>query len=338
MKNQRPIVGITMGDPTGIGPEILLLALCDPLLYDLCKPLVIGDRKILEKAKICAKSGLDLKGVQAPDAGTYRCGCVDILISSDLDHNKVLWGKPTVETGKAMVGYVAKAADMAVSGKIAAVVTCPINKMAMQMAGFHYNGHTELLAERTKTDDFAMMLAGDKLRVVLVTIHIPLKDVADRISKERVCHTIKITGRSLYERFGIENPHIAVAALNPHAGEGGMFGDEEMRIISPAIDMAREEGFHVSGPFPPDTLFYHAIKGCYDAVVCMYHDQGLIPFKMIHFTDGVNTTLGLPIIRTSVDHGTAYDIAGTGRADPGSLVAAIKMAAKQAKWADRRRT
>jgi len=175
-----------------------------------------------------------------------------------------------------------------------------------------------------------MMLAGDKLRVVLVTIHIPLKDVPLVLSKEKILQTIIITESSLSKRFGIENPIIAVAGLNPHAGEGSMFGDEEERIILPAVNLAQSQGFDVLGPYPPDTIFYHAQKGLYDAVICMYHDQGLIPFKMIHFADGVNTTLGLPIIRTSVDHGTAYDIAGKGIADPGSLTAAIKMAAEQA--------
>ncbi|NQT70368.1 MAG: 4-hydroxythreonine-4-phosphate dehydrogenase PdxA, partial [Desulfobacteraceae bacterium] len=192
---------------------------------------------------------------------------------------------------------------------------------------------TELLAERTGSKVFVMMLAGSRLRVVLVTIHIPLKSVPAVLSKERIIQTIRITGRALSDRFGCQDPRLAVAGLNPHAGEEGMFGDEEINIIAPAVQQARSEGFNVAGPSPPDTIFYRAVEGHYDAVVCMYHDQGLIPFKLIHFTDGVNTTLGLPIIRTSVDHGTAYDIAGTGRADPGSLVAAINMAAQQAVYA-----
>lgn len=336
MKNYRPLVGITMGDPVGIGPEIILLALCDPSIYKICKPLVIGDIRRLETAKKCIGSSLNIKAVKGPDSGMYKCGCVDILSISELDPDKTSWGKPTVQTGKAMVNYITAAIDMASCGSIAAIVTCPINKMAMHMAGSKFKGHTELLAERTKTDDFVMMLAGDRLRVVLVTIHIPLRSVPIILSKKQILRTIRITGSALYERFGFKNPRIAVAGLNPHAGEGGMFGDEEEDIIIPAIHHARKEGFNVSGPFPADTVFYHAANGRYDAVVCMYHDQGLIPFKMIHFTDGVNTTLGLPIIRTSVDHGTAYDIAGTGKADPGSLVAAINMAADHAGRAKRR--
>lgn len=319
-----------MGDPVGIGPEIILLALREASIFNMCKPLVIGDEQRLQAAIQCVKSHLTINTIQTPDHGLYKCGSIDVISLSKLDSTKTFWGKPTMQTGKAMTGYIIAAIDMAISKNIAAIVTCPINKMAMKMAGFDYNGHTELLAEHTKTEKYAMMLAGNKLRVVLVTIHMPLRKVAASLSPEKILQTIRITWNALYKRFGLKEPRIAVAGLNPHAGEGGMFGDEEKNIIAPAIHLAKKEGFNVSGPFPPDTLFYYAAKGDYDAVVCMYHDQGLIPFKMLHFTDGVNTTLGLPIIRTSVDHGTAYDIAGTGKADPGSLVAAINMAARQA--------
>ena len=330
MKNIRPVIGITMGDPVGIGPEIILLALREASIFNMCKPLIIGDEQRLQAAIQCVKSHLTINTIQTPDRGLYKCGSIDVISLSKLDSTKTFWGKPTTQTGKAMTGYIIAAIDMAVSKNIAAIVTCPINKMAMKMAGFNYNGHTELLAEHTKTEKYAMMLAGNKLRVVLVTIHMPLREVAAFLSTEKILQTIQITWNALYKRFGLKEPRIAVAGLNPHAGEGGMFGDEEENIIAPAIHLAKKEGFNISGPFPPDTLFYYAAKGDYDAVVCMYHDQGLIPFKMLHFTDGVNTTLGLPIIRTSVDHGTAYDIAGTGKADPGSLVAAINMAARQA--------
>jgi len=336
MSDLRPIVGITMGDPVGIGPEIVFLALGSPSLYNVCRPLVLGDLQILQTAKKTTGSTVRLESVDDPDSGGYANGCIDVLNLSNLDPDKIAWGKPTVLSGRAMVDYITAGIDMATCGQIAAVVTCPINKKAMQKAGFSYHGHTELLAERTQSHDFAMMLAGSKLRVVLVTIHTALKNVPAILSGEIILQKIRLTGRSLYTRFGIEHPRIAVAALNPHAGEEGLFGDEEETIIRPAIELARTEGFDVSGPFPPDTIFYQTIKGHYDAVVCMYHDQGLIPFKMIHFTDGVNTTLGLPIIRTSVDHGTAYEIAGSGKADPGSLIAAIDMAAKQAAWEAKR--
>jgi 4-hydroxythreonine-4-phosphate dehydrogenase len=319
-----------MGDPVGIGPEIILLALGDPSVYRTCKPCVFGDVRRLEFARQSLGSRLALEPVNEPEAGMYRYGRVDLIHHPGLDRKKTAWGRPTVETGRAMVGYITAAVDMAKAGRIAAVVTCPINKSAMRMAGFPYDGHTELLAEKTGADRFAMMLAGKRLRVVLVTVHAPLRDVPSSLTSEKILDTIKIAAHGLSTRFGIKAPRIAVAGLNPHAGEGGMFGNEEENIIFPAVQQAKREGFDVHGPLPPDTLFYHAANGRYDVVVCMYHDQGLIPFKMIHFTDGVNTTLGLPIIRTSVDHGTAYDIAGTGSADPGSLAAAITMAAEQA--------
>ncbi|MFC1828353.1 4-hydroxythreonine-4-phosphate dehydrogenase PdxA [Thermodesulfobacteriota bacterium] len=330
MKDQRPIIGITLGDPVGVGPEIIHMTLGDPAIYDMCKPCVFGDRTRLEAARHSTGSRLVVKPVKGPEAGMYKHGRVDLIELSGLDPKQIIWGRPTVETGNAMVKYITAAVAMAKAGRIAAIVTCPINKSAMHSAGFRYSGHTELLAEKTGTDRFVMMLAGKKLRVVLVTAHTPLRDVPSMLSVEKIYDTIRITAHALQDRFGIEAPRIAVAGLNPHAGEQGLFGDEEDKIISPAVQQARKERIDVHGPLPPDTLFTHAKQGQYDVVVCMYHDQGLIPFKMIHFTDGVNTTLGLPIIRTSVDHGTAYDIAGTGKADPGSLVAAIQMAAEQA--------
>jgi 4-hydroxythreonine-4-phosphate dehydrogenase len=326
----RPIIAITMGDPVGIGPEIIHLALNNASVYEACRPLVIGDVNILLQAKKTTASRLHIHSVTAPETGMYTFGTIDVMNISELEPHKSLWGRPTVETGRAMVHYITAAIDMACQGRLDAITTCPINKAAMQIAGFNFSGHTELLAQRTQTDAYAMMLAGDRLRVVLVTIHVPLKDVPSMLTKERVLRTIEMTAVGLKDRFGCKTPCIAVAGLNPHAGEEGLFGQEEARVILPAIEAARRQGFNVAGPFPPDTLFYHAADGPYDAVVCMYHDQGLIPFKMIHFDDGVNITLGLPIIRTSVDHGTAYDISGTGKAHPGSLVAAINMAADQA--------
>jgi len=330
ISNDRPIVGITMGDPVGIGPEIILSSLITPWIYELCRPLVIGDSRILGAAKKIIRSRLEIESIQNPDAGTYKFGRVDVLNISELEPDKTTWGKPTVQTGGAMVRYITTAADLAVQKRIQAMVTCPINKTAMQLCGCRYNGHTELLAERTKSNEFAMMLAGERLRVVLVTIHVPLRNVSAILSRPKIVKTIKLAWQALKKRFEIKTPRIAVSGLNPHSGEGGMFGDEEINIIAPAIRDAQDQGFYASGPFPPDTVFYHAANNRYDAVVCMYHDQGLIPFKLIHFNNGVNTTLGLPIIRTSVDHGTAYDIAGAGIADPGSLIAAIRMAAQQA--------
>jgi 4-hydroxythreonine-4-phosphate dehydrogenase len=331
VNENRPIIGITMGDPVGIGPELVCMALNHPEIYELARPLVIGDVRILEKAKLITKSPLLIATVNAPGAAAYKPGCIDVLNTSFLDPEAAVWGRPTKTTGTAMEQYILKAIDMAMAEEIMAIVTCPINKTALKLAGSEYHGHTELLADRSGASEYAMMMTGDRLRVVLVTIHIPFQEIARRLSIDGIMSIIEITDDSLKERFGIASPKIAVAGLNPHAGESGMFGDEEQRIIGPAVEFSKKNGIDVSGPYPPDTVFYNALKGEFDAVVCMYHDQGLIPFKMIHFSDGVNTTLGLPIIRTSVDHGTAYDISGKGIADPGSLIQAIRLAAVQAK-------
>jgi 4-hydroxythreonine-4-phosphate dehydrogenase len=330
VNENRPIIGITMGDPVGVGPEIICQALSLKEVYDVARPLVIGDVRILEGAKKTTRTTQMLSMVNVPHAGRFRPGCIDVLNISNLDPMKIAWANPTKTTGKAMINYIEHAVDMALRDEISAMVTCPINKKALQMAGSSYPGHTELVAERTGTKTYAMMMAGSKLRVVLVTIHIPLKNVPSSLTIEKIMTVIELTDDALKERFGIEKPKIAVTGLNPHSGEQGMFGDEETRLISPAVLRSRNMGMDVSGPYPSDTIFYQAMNKSYDAIVCMYHDQGLIPFKLIHFTDGVNTTLGLPIIRTSVDHGTAYDIAGQGIADPGSLIEAIKLAASQA--------
>jgi len=327
---KRPIIGITMGDPVGIGPEIILKALAKRSLYETCCPLVLGDAAVMTAMGKRLGTGPAIRPVDTPEAGLYQSGSIDVIGLSDLDYNQLEYGHPTQETGLAMVAYVTQGIDWAMHGLIHGLATCPINKLAMHMAGANFDGHTELLAQRTKTSDYVMMLAGSRLRVALVTIHIPMARVPEKLTAEAIFKTTRITEEALRNSFGIRKPKLAVAALNPHAGENGLFGDEESRIISPAIRQAEEEGIDVSGPHPPDSLFYLALKGRWDAIVCMYHDQGLIPFKMVHFSDGVNTTLGLPIVRTSVDHGTAYDIAGTDRADPGSLVAAIRMAARHA--------
>jgi 4-hydroxythreonine-4-phosphate dehydrogenase len=230
-----------------------------------------------------------------------------------------------------MVRYILKAVDLAMEGTISAMVTGPINKELMNRSGYQFEGHTQLISARTKTEDYVMMLAGDRLRVTLVTIHCALKDVPAALNEEKILKTISITSNSLKYDFGLKDPRIAVAALNPHAGESGMFGREDNEILRPAIERAAANGINVKGPFPADTLYPKAASGHFDVVVNMYHDQGLIPLKLLHFSDSVNVTLGLPIIRTSVDHGTAYDIAGKGEAVPSSLKAAIRMAVTMAK-------
>ncbi len=328
--DKRPIIGITMGDPVGIGPEIISKALIQESLYETCRPLVLGDVGVMVTTNAWLKTGLAIRPVDVPGTGLYQSGHMDVIGLSDLDCTKLQYGHPTQATGRVMMSYVTQGIDWAMEGRIHGMATCPINKLALHMAGEHFEGHTELLAQRTNSSAYVMMLAGDRLRVALVTIHLPLIQVPEKLTTEAVFKTIRITHEALRSTFRIPKARLAVAALNPHAGEDGLFGVEEVRAIAPAIEKARSTGMDVSGPHPPDTLFYKALAGQWDAVVCMYHDQGLIPFKMVHFSDGVNVTLGLPIVRTSVDHGTAYDIAGTGKADPGSLVAAITMAAEHA--------
>ncbi len=325
MKN-RPVIGITMGDPSGIGPEIIRKALSNSSLYDYCRPVVFGDPGALS---------LDIKGVKkcsirkitGPDEAGGVPGHIDLIALSGLKKKSILPGKPSVEGGKAMVQYIIRAVESAIHGEMAAMVTCPINKALMNKAGYHFDGHTQLISYLTGTTDYIMMLAGERLRVTLVTIHCALKEVPAGINTESVYRAIILTFESLKKDFGIHAPRVAVAALNPHAGESGLFGSEERDIILPAVKRAAMEGCKVAGPLPADTLFFKAVSGRLDAVVSMYHDQGLIPLKLIHFSDAVNITLGLPIVRTSVDHGTAYDIAGRGKADPSSLMSAVRMAA-----------
>ena len=322
-----PRIAITMGDPAGIGPEIIAKAVLMPDIYEVCRPLVLGDIGCLEMVSEGVGS-LSFQRISNTSEITARQGLIDVMPISELRADSRLPGRPTKAGGKAMVDYVLKAVELTVGGQVAAMVTCPISKELMYQAGYEFEGHTELLAHLTGTKDYVMMLAGDRLRVSLVTVHCALQEVPRRLNKDLILKTISITYRALVRDFGIDRPKVAVAALNPHAGESGLFGTEDKKIVGPAVEAARDSGLSVEGPFPADTIFYHASTGRYDAVVAMYHDQGLIPLKLLHFSDAVNITLGLPIIRTSVDHGTAYDIAGKGVADPSSLVAAIKMAAK----------
>ena len=314
-----------MGDPAGIGPEIIVKALADQEIYSLCRPVVLGDFSALSSTLPMAKA-MSLNIIESPSQAKSVPGTIDIVAVSKLER-EVRPGSPTVEGGKAMVEYIFKAVEMIKKGDLNAMATFPISKALMHQAGHKYDGHTQLISHLTDTNEYVMMLSGKSLRVSLVTIHCSLKQVPALLSKDIVYKTIAITARALREDFGVKDARLAVAALNPHAGESGLFGSEEEEIIGPAIKMAGDEGFHVAGPFPADTLFHKAASGQFDAVVAMYHDQGLIPLKLLHFSDAVNVTLGLPIIRTSVDHGTAYDIAGTGQADASSLKEAIKLAA-----------
>jgi 4-hydroxythreonine-4-phosphate dehydrogenase len=330
----KPAIAVSMGDPCGIGPEIVTKALARPEVLAVCRPLVIGDAGVLQRALAITGSRQALVTCATPPTEEISPDILTLFPLSSLPPEDMLFGAPTPASGVAMADYIIRGARLCLSGTVDALVTAPINKEAMHRAGIPYPGHTELLAELTGSREYVMMLAGDRLRVTLVTIHEALADVPHLVTQERVLATIRVTHRDI-DRYFRKNPRLAVLALNPHCGEGGRFGDAETRIIAPAIAAARAEGIDVTGPHSADTLFHFAVQGEYDAVVCMYHDQGLIPLKLLHFDDGVNVTLGLPIIRTSVDHGTAYNLAGTGRASDASLAAAIRMAAEMA--ATRRR-
>jgi len=328
----KPVIAITMGDPCGVGPEIIAMALANPEIEGLCRPLVLGDQAAMERALAVTRLPLRLELLPEGLPPKSTKGAIYLRTLSRLAPTDMEYGGPSSDAGDAMYRYITEAVSLCQSGEAAAMANAPISKEAMNRAGHYYPGHTELVAELTGCSDYVMMLAGDRLRVTLVTIHEAISNVPRLITYDKVLSTIRITHRSLHTYFR-KNPRLAVLALNPHCGEKGLFGDEERRFIAPAIEAARAEGIDARGPLSADMLFHFATQGEYDGVVCMYHDQGLIPLKLIHFHDGVNVTLGLPIIRTSVDHGTAYDLAGTGRASALSMAAAIKMAVGMAKTA-----
>ncbi len=319
-------IGITMGCPAGIGPEIILKYFASRSWAPDIQPIVIGDTGILEK---CGKD-LNLPascipwqtGMPYPESG------IPVINVSDLNIDTHTWGQFTKDSSQCMADYILKAVELAKNQVIDAITTCPISKSALQLAGHNFPGHTEMLVELTGAEKYTMMMAGKSLKVTLTTIHCALNEVPGRLTQTAIHNLIHITNNALKIDFGIAAPKIAVAGLNPHSSEDGLFGTEEEKIIAPAIQNAVLDGIDATGPFPPDTVFFKASSGLYDAVVCMYHDQGLIPFKLLHFSDGVNVTLGLPIVRTSVDHGTAYDIAGKGLADATSLASAVAMASE----------
>lgn len=320
-------LAITMGDPGGVGPEIIVKALSYASIKDYCSPVVIGDRAPVEEALRLRKAHAKLRFIRLPgESKLASLGRSIELIDMEVI-KKFKKGRPTAEGGKASVSYIKKAVELALNKQVDGIVTAPISKEAWKMAGFGWPGHTEMLAELTHTKDYAMMLIGGPLKVILVTIHTSLKNVPTLITRGRILKTLRLTKKACH-MLGIKHPRIAVAGLNPHAGEAGLFGYEEIREIIPSIQKAQREGIPVSGPYPPDTVFHKAYRSEFDIIVCMYHDQGLIPLKMIAFDEGVNVTVGLPIIRTSPDHGTAYDIAWKGIANPSSMIEAIKLAAR----------
>lgn len=338
MKKERPILGISAGDPAGIGPEITVKALSLKEIYEICKPLVVCDAKIIEQIISICQLKLTVNRVSQPAEGLYRFGTVDVLDMQNIDHSLFRFNVVDAMTGKASFEYVAKVIELAKEKSIDATITGPIHKEAIQRAGFNFAGHTEIYAALTNTKNYTMMLADGHFRVVHVSTHVSLSDAIKRVKKDRVLKVIQLADDAL-KKIDIRNPRVAVAGLNPHAGENGLFGMEEIDEIIPAIEEARKSGIHAEGPFPPDTIFPKMKGGQYDVVVCMYHDQGHIPTKLLGFNynheknmweglSGVNITLGLPIIRVSVDHGVAFDKGGKGEANPESMIQAIKYGAR----------
>jgi 4-hydroxythreonine-4-phosphate dehydrogenase len=320
----RPVIAMTMGDAAGVGPEIIMKTLTHPELYDGCRPLVIGDAIRLEEAGRIVGAKLQVRSLSQDraDEALYRQGSVD-CIDLKLIPEDLAWGKLSAVAGDAAFRYIEVAARLALSGEIQAICTAPLNKEALHAGGHKYPGHTEVLAALTGTQEVSMMLSTPKIRVIHVTTHIGLIDAIEKIEPALVERTIA-RGYMALQRAGITRPRIGVCGINPHAGENGLFGrGEEAEKIEPAIKVCRAKGWDVEGPLPADTLFFRAQRGDFDLVVAMYHDQGHGPVKVLGLELGVNITIGLPVIRTSVDHGTAFDIAGTGKADERSMVQAM---------------
>ena len=329
-----------MGDPAGIGPEIIAKALARPQVHALCRPLVIGDAGVIRNATKYANVALAVRSVANVGDARFTPNTIDVFDLKNVDPEQFQLGKVSAMAGNAAFEAVKTMIELAMAKQIAGTVTAPIHKEALVAAGHHFPGHTEIFAHFTGTSDFTMMLAADKLRVVHVSTHVSLRQACDAVTKDRVLKVIELANDAC-KRLGIAEPRIGVAGLNPHASDGGLFGTEERDHIIPAVEAARAAGMNVEGPQPPDTFFAKAVCGAYDIVVAMYHDQGHIAAKIKGFsydpekrawTDvrGINVSLGLPIIRTSVDHGTAFDQAGKGTASDASLLDAIEYAAKLA--------
>lgn len=337
----RPIIGITMGDPAGIGPEIAIKSLRNEGVYKECIPIIIGDFEPLKEANAFTKANLILNEISDVREAKGEQGVVDFINLNYLKPGSWEYKKVSALAGEASFNYIKHAIELAVGEKIHAIATGPINKKSINLAGYHYSGHTEILAELTDTKDYAMLLVSKNLRIIHVTTHVSMRNACDLITKDRIFSVIKLADENM-KLMGIKTPQIAVAGLNAHSSENGLFGNEENDEIIPAIEKGLEAGINVDGPVPPDTVFVKALAGQYDIVVAMYHDQGHIPIKLIGFKldkatnkytsiSGVNCTVGLPIIRTSVDHGTAFGKAGEGRANEESLLEAIDVAIKMSK-------
>lgn len=329
----KPLLALTMGDPAGIGPEVIAKAVAQGTVGRIARPMCVGSVSVMERTV----RRLDLPLKIVPVAGHDRLGSdvagdvLPVLDPLTRPLGRFRMGMASEATGRASVECIERAVRLALDGCVEGIVTAPINKEGMHLAGYRYPGHTELLAELTGAKEVGMMILGGPLKIMFTTTHAALRDVPGLLNPQRVGQAIRLAARAMREYFDVPSPSIGVAALNPHAGEGGLFGTEERTAIQPAVQRAKASGIRASDPQPADTLFGKAARGDYDAIVAMYHDQGLIPLKLVAFGKCVNLTVGLPIIRTSVDHGTAYDIAGKGRADSGSLIEAVKLAARLAR-------
>ncbi len=335
MRNDaRPILALTLGDPSGTGPELLAKALPDPALRALCRPLVIGDASVMRDAMRIVGGAAEIRVADSPSALADSPAVIDVLDLGNAPIATLQRAKVSPAAGKAAYESIRRAVELTLAGQTHAVVTSAINKQALHEAGYLYDGHTELLAELCGKPKVTMMLVAGKLRICHVSTHVSLRDAIERVTIERILAVVKLA-RDGVRRIGVREPRIALAGLNPHAGENGLFGDEEIRIIEPAAAEARRQGFDVSGPYAGDTVFFRTYQGEFDCAIAMYHDQGHVAAKMLGIWQGVNVTLGLPIIRTSVEHGTDFANAGTGRGDPRSLVEAIKLAATMARSSER---
>jgi len=320
----KPLLAITMGDAAGSGPEIITKTLADPEVRAVSRPVVIGDAAVMQAAlEITGVSG-EIRVIGKLAEASFQEGVIEVINLHNIQLDRLTRGRVDPMAGKAAYECIKLATDMVLAGEADAIVTSAINKEALNKAGYHYDGHTQLLAELCGVPEVAMMLASGKLRVSHVTTHVSLLRAIELVRPERIITVIRLTDEAV-KQMGVAEPRLAVAGLNPHSGEGGLFGDEEIKYITPAIEEARRRGFNVTGPLPPDSAFLRTSEGQFDAAVAMYHDQGHIALKMLGITEGVNITLGLPIIRTSVDHGTNFGKAGKGTADPTSLILSVKL-------------
>lgn len=329
MLAERPLLGVTMGDACGVGPEVILKALAHEEVYKICRPVVIGQIDFLKRDMSIAGVDLDIHVVNKPEDGQFNCGVVDVWQPIAVDVSQVTLAKVCPEAGRAAAEWAMAAIDLAMADRIDGIITAPLNKEAMNLAGYDYAGHTELLAERTGAPIAHLMLASERMNVSHVTGHIPLAEVTKRLNTDLIYNTILLTRDALIG-MGRENPRLAICGVNPHAGESGLFGHEDAEVIVPAVERAQKNGWLVDGPLPGDTVFFKVYDGRYDGAVAMYHDQGHAPAKLVAFDDAVNVTLGLPIVRASVDHGTAFDIAGQGIAKVVNMLQTIRVGTKLA--------